>query len=99
MHEQDKAAGQKNSVLHTKVVMQGLGRGKKRLQHNIVDMSYGIPTLDRRNLPVDGRTHTHTHQNLVHISFRVLWYSNKIQKVISISYIISKMYLMEITKM
>ena len=104
MHEQDKAASQKSSVLHTKVVMQGLGREKKRLQHNNVDLSYGIPTPDRRNLHggwmhTHTHTHTHTHQNLVHISFRVLWYSNKIQKVISISYIISKIYLMEIMKM
>ena len=45
--EQDKAAGQKGSVLHTKVAMKGLGRGKKRLQQNIVDLSLGIPTPGR----------------------------------------------------
>ena len=67
MHEQDKAASQKSSVLHTKVVMQGLGREKKRLQHNNVDLSYGIPTPDRRNLHGGWmQTHTHTHTHITH---------------------------------
>ena len=59
--EQNKAASQKGSVLHTKVAIEGLGRGKKRLQHNIVDLCPGIPTPDTDEaFTVDERKHTHT---------------------------------------
>ena len=33
-------------MLHTKRAIEGLGRGKKRHQHNIVDLSPGIPIPD-----------------------------------------------------
>ena len=45
--EQDKAASQKGSVLHTKISIKELGTGKEHLQHNIVDLSSGTPTPDR----------------------------------------------------
>ena len=50
-------------MLHTKVVMKVLGRGKKRLQHNIIGLSPGIPTQTNKALMEDGRKHTqkHTH--------------------------------------
>ena len=41
--EQDKVAR-----LGAKVAMKGLGRGKKRLQHNIVDLFPDIPTVPDR---------------------------------------------------
>ena len=40
---------------------KGLGRGNPRLQHNIVDLFAGIPTIQTdQAFKVDGRTHTHT---------------------------------------
>ena len=41
--KQDKVAR-----LCAKVAMKGLGRGKKRLQHNIVDLFPDIPTVPNR---------------------------------------------------
>ena len=43
--------------------MKVLGRGKKRLQHNIIGLSPGIPTQTNKALMEDGRKHTqkHTH--------------------------------------
>ena len=50
--------------LHSKVAMKGLGRGMKRLQHNIVDLFPGTPSnLDRWSLH-DEWTYTHTHTNV-----------------------------------
>ena len=48
VYQQDKVATSKGSVLHAKVAMKGLGRGKKRLQHNIVDLFPDIPTVPDR---------------------------------------------------
>ena len=46
VYEQDKVAR-----LGAKVTMKGLGRGKKRLQHNIVDLFPDISTVsDRQGL-------------------------------------------------
>ena len=59
--EQDKAASKKGSVLHTTVVMKGLGRENKSLQHSIIDLSPGIPTQTDEAFTVDERKHTHTH--------------------------------------
>ena len=42
--KQDKVTSQKGLVLHSKVVMKGLGTGKKYLQRNITDLFSGIPT-------------------------------------------------------
>ena len=39
-----KVASWKSLVLHSKVAMKRLGRGKKHLQHNIVDLFPGTPT-------------------------------------------------------
>ena len=36
-------------MFRTKVAIKGLGRGKKRLQHNIVDLSPEIPTRKRES--------------------------------------------------
>ena len=41
--------------------MKELGRGNKRLQHNIVDLYPGLPTQTDEAFKVDGRKHTHTH--------------------------------------
>ena len=43
--------------------MKGLGRGKKCPQHNIVDLSPGIPTPRqmKHSRWMDLNTHTHTH--------------------------------------
>ena len=38
MGELDKVASQKDLVFHSKVAVEGRGTGKKRLQHNIVDL-------------------------------------------------------------
>ena len=35
-------------MFRTKVAIKGLGRGKKRLQHNIVDLSPEISTRERK---------------------------------------------------
>ena len=44
--------------------MKELGRGKKRLQHNIVDLYPGLPTPDRWSLQGGWtKTHTHTHDD------------------------------------
>ena len=48
-------------MIHTEVSMKELGRGNKRLQHNIVDLYPGLPTQTDEAFKVDGRTHTHTH--------------------------------------
>ena len=48
-------------MLHTKVAIEELGRGKKRLQHNIVDLSSGIATPDTDEaFTADECKHTHT---------------------------------------
>ena len=44
-------------MLHTKVAMKGIGRGKKSLQHSIVDLFPGIQKYTHAHT----RTHTHTH--------------------------------------
>ena len=46
--EQDKATRKKGSVLHSKVATKGLGRRKKHLQHNIVNLISDIPTVSDR---------------------------------------------------
>ena len=54
-------------VASSKVAMKGLGRGKKLLQHNTVDLSSGIQTPDRWILhggctyAQHTQSHTHTH--------------------------------------
>ena len=48
-------------MIHTEVSMKELGRGNKRLQHNIVDLYPGLPTQTDEAFKVDGRKHTHTH--------------------------------------
>ena len=48
-------------MIHTEVSMKELGRGKKRLQHNIVVLYPGLPTQTDEAFKVDGRKHTHTH--------------------------------------
>ena len=45
--KQVRVASYKGLALHTKVEMKGLGRGKKRFQQNIFDLSPGIPAPDR----------------------------------------------------
>ena len=48
-------------MLHTKRAIEGLGRRKKRHQHNIVDLSPGIPIPDTDEVfTVDERKHTLT---------------------------------------
>ena len=46
--ELDKVASKKGSVLHSNVPMKGLGRRKKPLQQNIVDLFPDIPTVPDR---------------------------------------------------
>ena len=42
--------------------MKGLGRGKKRLEHNAVDLIPGIQLIQTDSaFTVNGRKHTHTH--------------------------------------
>ena len=48
-------------MIHTEVSMKELGRGNKRLQHNIVDLYPGLPTQTDEAFKVDGRKHTRTH--------------------------------------
>ena len=48
--EPDKPTSQKDSLLHNKAGMKGLGRRKKRLQYNIVDLSPEIPNQDKWTL-------------------------------------------------
>ena len=43
--------------------MKELGRGNKRLQHNIVDLYPGLQTQTDEAFKVDGRKHTHTQPN------------------------------------
>ena len=43
--EQDKVDSWKGLVLHSKVAMKGLVIGKKRLQHNIVDLSLAFQLI------------------------------------------------------
>ena len=63
MCEQDKAASYKSWALHIKVAMKGHGRGKKRLQHNIVDLILleFQPETDEA-FTVAGRKRAHTSQ-------------------------------------
>ena len=46
--KQDKVASCKDLVFHSKVAMNRPGREKKLLQHNIVDLFPGIPTVPDR---------------------------------------------------
>ena len=53
--EHDKATIWKGSVLDTNVSMKGLGKGKKRLQHNIVDLHLEFQPQTDEVFTVDGR--------------------------------------------
>ena len=71
--EQDKVAR-----LGAKVAMKGLGRGKKCLQHSIVDLFPDIPTVpDRWSLHGEWTWNTHTHTKVLsgikHSSFLSLF--------------------------
>ena len=57
--------------LHSKIAMEGLARGKKRLQHNIVDLFPGTPTdLADEASTMHGRTHTLTKTQQMTTSFQ-----------------------------
>ena len=54
-------------MLHSKVAMKGLGIGKKRLQHKIVDLITSI-SIDRveadEDFTINGDKHTHTNTHI-----------------------------------
>ena len=55
-------ASEKGSVLHSKIAMKGLGSGKRRLQHNIVDCSLTFELFRTDEaFTVNGCKHTHSH--------------------------------------
>ena len=57
--------------LNTKVAMKGIGRGKKSLQHNIVDLFPGIQKYTHAHT----RTHTHVRadSNYIFSIYTYLW--------------------------
>ena len=58
--EQDKVDSWKGLVLHSKVAMKGLVIGKKRLQHNIVDLSLAFQLIQTdETFTVNVHKHTH----------------------------------------
>ena len=60
--EQDKVGSKKGSVLPSKVGIKGLGGGKKRLQHNIVDLFLDSPTDEDEAFTMNGHKYTHRHK-------------------------------------